>query len=120
MLWRGTVSKQKKVENSTVTLFSEGYCFGAKKVENSTPLKKGTVLVPLGHFFLNNHVYETVPFGHWGTEIVALRVLYYGQSNSARRGIVLVPFFSEWAFTPVPSCSSHPGVNGRCHTELQC
>ena len=36
-------------------------------------------------------VYETVPLGHWGTEIV-----HYGQSNSAPRGTVSVPFFSEW------------------------
>ena len=26
--------------------------------------------------------YEIVPLGHWGTEIVRLRVPYYGQSNN--------------------------------------
>ncbi len=36
---------------------------------------------------------ETVPLGHWGTEIVPLRVLYYGQPNSAPRGTVSVTFF---------------------------
>ncbi len=36
---------------------------------------------------------ETVPLGHWGTEIVPLRVPYYGQPNSAPRGTILVPFF---------------------------
>ncbi len=30
-----------------------------------------------------------------GTKIVLLRVPYYGQSNSAPRGSVSVPFFSE-------------------------
>ena len=43
----------------------------------------------------NNHIYETVPFSHWDTEIVPLRVLFYGQSNSVPRGTVSVPFFSE-------------------------
>ena len=37
--------------NNHSTLFSVGYCFGAKKVENSTPLKRGTILVPLGALF---------------------------------------------------------------------
>ncbi len=50
-----------------------------------------------GHsFFLNNHVYEkneTVSLGHCGTEIVPQRVPYYGQSNSAPRGTISVPFF---------------------------
>ncbi len=41
------------------------------------------------------HVYKTVPLGHWGTEIVPLRVPFYGQANSAPRGTVLIPFFSE-------------------------
>ena len=36
-------------------------------------------------------VYETVPLGHRGTEIVPLRVPYYGQPNSAPRGTVSVP-----------------------------
>ncbi len=48
-----------------------------------------------GHsFFLNKHVchvYETVPLGHWGTEIVPLRAQYYRQSNSAPRDTVSVP-----------------------------
>ena len=60
-----------------------------------------------GHsFFLNNHVYETVPLGHWGTEIVLLRVPYYGQSNSVPMGTILVPFFlsEETRFlSPSPS-----------------
>ncbi len=30
-----------------------------------------------------------------GTEIVPLRVPYYGQPNSAPRGTISVPFFSE-------------------------
>ena len=43
------------------------------------------------------HVYETVLLGHWGTEIVPLRIPYYGQSNSAPRGTVSIPFFlSGW------------------------
>ena len=41
----------------------------------------------------HNHVYETVPFYHWGTKIVPLRVPYYGQPNNAPRGTVSVPFF---------------------------
>ena len=65
--------------------------------------QNGAPGVLLPSFFLNNHVYEeksnhvyeTVPLGHWGTEIVPLRVPYYGQSNSAPRGTILVPFFSE-------------------------
>ncbi len=48
-----------------VPFFERGTVSEQKKVENSTPLKKGTVLVPLGAlFFLNNHVYETVPLRH--------------------------------------------------------
>ncbi len=55
---------------------------------------KGTISVPQGAlFFLNTHVYETVPLGHWGTEIVPLRVPYYRQSNSPPRGSVSVPVF---------------------------
>ncbi len=84
-----------------VPFFQRGTVSEQKKVKNSTPLKRGTILVPLGHhfstlrgtFFLNNHVYETVALGYWGTEIVPLRVPYYGQSNSAARGIISVPFF---------------------------
>ena len=76
------------------------------KVENSTPLKKGTIFVPLGALlFLNNHVYETVFLNHRGTEIVPLRVPYYGQSNSAPRGTVSVPFFSECDLQCSPSKS---------------
>ena len=38
---------------------------------------------------------QMVPFFQRGTEIVPLRVPYYGQSNSAPRGTISVPFFSE-------------------------
>ncbi len=80
----------------TVPFVQRGTVSEQKKVVNSTPLQNGTILVPLrALFFLNNHVYETVPLGHWGTEKVSLRAPYYGQSNSAPRGTVLVPFFSE-------------------------
>ncbi len=73
---------------SLLSPFFSGVLFRSKKkVENSTP--RGT-------FFLNNHVYETVPLGHWGTKIVPLRVPYYGQSNSAPRGTISVPFLQEY------------------------
>ncbi len=45
-------------------------------------------------FFLNNHVYETVPFCHWGSKIVPLRVPYYGQSVLLG-ALFRYPFFSE-------------------------
>ena len=48
----------------------------------------------------------TLLLGHWGTEIVPLRVPYYRQSNSAPRGTVLVPFFG------VP-LSRERGIDGR-------
>ena len=86
--------EQKKVENST--LFSEGYCFGPKKGRKQYPSEEGYPFsTHRGTFFLNNHIYETVPLSHWGTKIVPLRVPYYGQSNSDHRGTVSVPFFSE-------------------------
>ena len=44
-------------------------------------------------FFDNNDVYETIPLGRLGTEIVAVRVPYYGQSESTSRCTVLVAFF---------------------------
>ncbi len=53
----------------------------------------GTILFPVE--LLVEMGDETVPLGHRGTEIVPLRVPYYGQSNSAPRGTVSVPFFSE-------------------------
>ena len=40
-----------------------------------------------------------IKLNHRGTEIVPLRVLYYGQPNSAPRGTVSVPFFSECMMT---------------------
>ena len=53
----------------------------------------GTI-APNGTLF-SNYVYETVPLAHWGTEIAPLRVLYYGQPNSAPSGSVSVSFFSK-------------------------
>ena len=77
-----------------------------KKVENSTLLKKGTILVPQkALFFLNIHVHEALPLGHWLPEIVPLRVPYYGQSNTCsdiRVTVLLlvhVPFLSECILT---------------------
>ncbi len=51
--------------------------------------QRGT-LFSLINMFVEN---EAVPLDHRGTEIVPLRVPYYGQSNSAPRGPVSVPFF---------------------------
>ncbi len=45
---------------------------------------------PLGTIATN--VYETVPLHHWGTEIIPLKVPWYGQSNSAPRGTDSVPY----------------------------
>ncbi len=93
------MKQTKKVGNSTlfqrgtkaVSFFQRGTVSEQKKVENSTPLKKGIIFVPLGAlFFLNNRVYETVPLGQWGTEIN-----YTDSQTSAPRGTVSVPFFSE-------------------------
>ncbi len=72
-----------------------------------TQRKKGTKTVPWGTIATNGTLFqrgtlfslfslkkrETVPLCQWGTKIVPLRVPYYGQSNSAPRGTVLVPFF---------------------------
>ncbi len=102
---------KKRLKNST--LFKRGTISEQKKAENSTPLKKGTILVPLAAlFFLNNHVYETVPFCQWGTKIVPLRVPYYGQSNSAPRGTVSVPFFSECSFNIMSTSMSKSSLFG--------
>ena len=45
--------KEILIANVTdVTMVTEGYCFKEKKkVENSTLLKMGTILAPLGHSF---------------------------------------------------------------------
>ena len=76
-----------------------GHTLREKRVPKQCPwgtIATNVTLLVKGHsFFLNNHVYKTVPLGHGGTEIVPLRVPNYGQSNSAPRGTVLVPFFSE-------------------------
>ena len=56
----------------------------------------GELLLQMVPFFHRGTLfwdYETVPLGHRGTKIVPLWVPYYGQSNSAPRGTVLVPFF---------------------------
>ena len=70
---------------------------------NSTLLFKGALF-----FFLNNHVHETVPLGQWGTEIVPLRVPYYGQSNSAPRGTISVPFFLSDGSDMIPWACAFP------------
>ena len=79
---------------SAVPFFPMGTVSEQKKVKNSTPLEKCTILVPLGTLLLlSNHVYETVPLDHWRTEIVPIRVPYYWKSHSAPRGTVRYPFF---------------------------
>ncbi len=70
-----------------------------KRCPWGTIATNGTLFSKGHSFFLNNHVYgKTVPLVYWGTEIVPLRVLYYGQSSNAPRGTISVPFFSECVF----------------------
>ena len=57
-----------------------------KRCPWGTIATNGTLFSKGHSFFLNNHVYEK-------REIVPLRVPYYGQSNSASRGTIPVPFF---------------------------
>ncbi len=52
--------------------------------------KKGTKTVPLGY-----HCYKWYPISKAKGHSFFLRVPYYGQSNSAPRGTLLVPFFSK-------------------------
>ncbi len=63
-----------------------------KGYQNGAP---GVLLLQMVPFFQRGTLFSliTVPLGHWGTEIVPLRVPYYGQSNSAPRGTISVPFF---------------------------
>ncbi len=73
---------------------------------NSTLFPKGSSGV---RGFITLHFHVSYPLCHWGIEIVPLRVPYYGQSNSATRGTVLVPFFLSVLFhfadkSPVGGC----------------
>ncbi len=75
----------------TVTVFFIGVLFGAKK----TPVKKGTILVPQADSF--SLIIMFMKQYPW--------VTYYGQSNSAPRGTVSVPFFlsvyqNQWEKCP--------------------
>ena len=48
-------------------LFPEGYCFTAEKGRKQYPSEEGYHFnTPRGTFFLNNHVYETVPLRSLG------------------------------------------------------
>ncbi len=79
--------------------------FTADAVNNASILREKRVpkqcpwgtIATNGTLFSKGHQkeskYETVPLGHWGTEIVPLRVPYYGQSNSAPRGTISGPLF---------------------------
>ena len=61
-----------------------------KMYQNSTP---GLVLLQTELFYNVYSFYETVPLGHWSTEIVPLRVIYYGESNITHVGTILVYSF---------------------------
>ena len=77
-----------------------------KRYQNSTP---GVLLLQMVRFFHRGTLFSLiimfmekgVPPGHWGTKIVPRRVPYYGQSNSAPRGTVPVPFFLNLYVTPL-------------------
>ena len=82
---RGTVL-QKKVRNGALFKkrvlfwypFSKGVLFRSKKKGRKQYPSGGTILVPLGVlFFLNNHVYETVP------------IRFVGHQNSTPKGTIL-------------------------------
>ena len=55
--------------------------FGANKSWKQCS-EKVPFYYPMGTPFFNNHVYETVLIGHWGTEIVPLGIRYHGLLNS--------------------------------------
>ncbi len=76
-------------------LYSKVFLFlnikGAKERDHHTQRKNGTKRVPLAYYCYIWYPFSTP--GSPGTEIVPLRIPYYGQSNSAPRGAISVPFF---------------------------
>ncbi len=123
---------------STLILYGNSLPYHGQCILHVHSERKGTKTVPLGYYwaslekneaFLWHHttlllsayssthnVYETVPLGHWGTEIVPLRVPYYGrQPNSAPRGTVSIPFF----FLSVIFKSAMPAM-GRSILDYKC
>ncbi len=76
-------------------LFQRGTVSEQKKVENSSPLQESIILVPPGALlFLNNHVYKSVSLGqlgHQNSTPIRVPCSCYGQSRSVPRGTV-----SEW------------------------
>ncbi len=82
------------MHSSKILTIQQGITRGVSSIGKPHSEKKGYQNGAPGVLLLQMvHVYETVPLGHRGTEIVPLRVPYYGQPNSAPRGTVLVPFF---------------------------